>query len=159
MTSTLESVRSEEMVSFDHAVITVPDLDTAIANFRSLGFQVQRGGTSGPVHNALIFFQDGTYIELITPVSKRARVFFHLLYSMGILGLVAKYRPTVMARFLLWFGGPSGLRDWCVRCTDLDKTIEKLNITREAARSVLTGIIEATARAQPGPDAGEPHES
>jgi ribonuclease HI len=41
---------------------------------------------------------------------------------------------------------------------DLDKTIEKLNITREAARSILTGIIEATPRAEPAPDAGEPHD-
>lgn len=111
-------------VSFDHAVIIVSDLDEAIANFESLGFHVQSGGTTGPVHNALIYFQDGTYIELTTPVSSRTRVFFRLLYSVGILGLAARYRPTVMARFLMWFGGPTGLRDWCIRCTDLNKTIE-----------------------------------
>jgi len=112
------------VVSFDHAVIIVSDLDEAIANFESLGFHVQRGGTTGPVHNALIYFQDGTYIELTTPVSSHARVFFRLLYSVGILGLAARYRPTVMARFLMWFGGPCGLRDWCIRCADLNKTIE-----------------------------------
>jgi hypothetical protein len=124
MTSTLKPLRQKEMVSFDHAVITVSDLDTAIANFQSLGFQVQRGGTTGPVHNALIFFRDGTYIELITPVSNRGRLFFRLLYCVGILSLAAKFRPEIKTRFLLWFGGPSGLRDWCLRCADLDKTIE-----------------------------------
>ena len=39
--------------------VVVSNLDEAIANFESLGFLVQRGGTTGPVHNALIFFQDG----------------------------------------------------------------------------------------------------
>ena len=150
MTSNLEPVRLEEMASFDHAVITVPDLDTAIANFRSLGFQVQRGGTNGPVHNALIFFQDGTYIELITPVSKRARIFFRLLYYVGNSGLVAKYRPTITTRFLLWFGGPSGLRDWCVRCTDLDKAIENFQ-----SKGIETTDAQYFARKRPDGEVAE----
>lgn len=51
----------------DHLVILVPDLDTAIADYRALGFTVQPGGThaDGGTHNALVVFQDGAYLELI----------------------------------------------------------------------------------------------
>jgi catechol 2,3-dioxygenase-like lactoylglutathione lyase family enzyme len=50
----------------DHLVIAVPDLTTAIGNYEALGFTVVPGGRH-PVgtHNALISFQDDSYIELI----------------------------------------------------------------------------------------------
>ena len=140
----LETLSLAETFRFDHAVIAVSDLDEAIANFKSLGFLVQRGGTTGPVHNALIFFQDGTYLELITPVSSRARVLYRLLYSSGVLGLAARYRPALMLRFALWFGGPSGLRDWCIRCADLDKSIELFR-----ARGLETTDTELFSRKRP----------
>ena len=50
-------------------VVVVSDLEEAIENFSSLGFLVERGGVNGPTHNALIFFRDGTYIELISTIS------------------------------------------------------------------------------------------
>lgn len=55
------------MLLLDHAVILVTDLAAAIADYRSLGFNVQPGGThaDGATHNALIVFADGSYIELI----------------------------------------------------------------------------------------------
>jgi catechol 2,3-dioxygenase-like lactoylglutathione lyase family enzyme len=54
-------------LTLDHLVILVPDLDTAIADYRSLGFSVQPGGThaDGGTHNALVVFADGAYLELI----------------------------------------------------------------------------------------------
>jgi catechol 2,3-dioxygenase-like lactoylglutathione lyase family enzyme len=53
--------------SLDHVVIAVGDLDQAISDYASLGFTVLRGGEHpgrGSV-NALIVFEDGSYIELI----------------------------------------------------------------------------------------------
>lgn len=54
-------------LSLDHLVILVPDLDTAITDYRSLGFSVQPGGThaDGGTHNALVVFADRAYLELI----------------------------------------------------------------------------------------------
>ena len=115
---------TEGQLSFDHAVIVVPSLETAIENFTTLGFQVQRGGANGPTHNALIYFSDGTYIELITPIHRSARIVFRTLHLAGLLGLLARRQPGVMARFVHWFGAPAGLRDWCIRCASLDKTVE-----------------------------------
>ena len=51
---------------FDHAVVIVPSLKRAVRSFERLGFCVVLGGRTGPVHNALILFSDGTYIELTT---------------------------------------------------------------------------------------------
>ncbi|MBB5423863.1 catechol 2,3-dioxygenase-like lactoylglutathione lyase family enzyme [Paraburkholderia atlantica] len=54
-------------LSIDHIVIRVQDLEQTIADFTTLGFTVQRGGThaDGATHNALIGFADGSYVELI----------------------------------------------------------------------------------------------
>ncbi len=51
----------------DHLVIHVTDLEATIADYQTLGFTVQRGGThaEGVTHNALVGFSDGSYLELI----------------------------------------------------------------------------------------------
>jgi catechol 2,3-dioxygenase-like lactoylglutathione lyase family enzyme len=50
----------------DHVVILVSDLDAAIDTYTRLGFSVVPGGRHNVgTHNALIGFQDGSYIELI----------------------------------------------------------------------------------------------
>ncbi|TVR76309.1 MAG: VOC family protein [Sphaerobacteraceae bacterium] len=50
----------------DHLVILVPKLDDAMDAYRKLGFQVLPGGEHPyGTHNALVPFQDGSYLELI----------------------------------------------------------------------------------------------
>ena len=52
---------------FDHFIVLVNDLTTAMETYRTLGFEVRAGGehpTFGS-HNALIAFGDGTYLELL----------------------------------------------------------------------------------------------
>lgn len=54
------------LTGIDHLVVLVPRLDTAIADYRALGFTVEPGGEHpGGTHNALIAFADGSYLELI----------------------------------------------------------------------------------------------
>jgi len=113
-------------ITLDHMVIVVSDLDEAIKNFNSLGFLVERGGVNGTAHNALIFFRDGTYIELISTISPRTRAFFRLLCSTGIMSLLGRIRPSITQRFFSWFSQPPGLRDWCFRTSSLDNTISHL---------------------------------
>jgi len=52
---------------FDHVVLVVLDLDTAVAEHRERGFTVTPGGehAGGLTHNALVGFEDGSYLELI----------------------------------------------------------------------------------------------
>ncbi len=53
--------------AIDHVVVAVNDLDRSIQDYRQLGFTVTIGGdhAHGASHNALIAFQDGSYVELI----------------------------------------------------------------------------------------------
>ena len=53
----------------DHIIVSVTDLEQAMADYGELGFTVFYGGqhAGGVTHNALICFADGSYIELIAP--------------------------------------------------------------------------------------------
>lgn len=55
---------------FDHIIIAVRDLDSAISNYKALGFSVYYGGkhTHKATHNGLISLADGSYLELLAPV-------------------------------------------------------------------------------------------
>ncbi|MCY4021268.1 MAG: VOC family protein [Chloroflexi bacterium] len=54
------------ILGIDHIVIAVRRLDSAMERYRRLGFSVVEGGTHPyGSHNALIGFEDGSYIELL----------------------------------------------------------------------------------------------
>ena len=57
------------MFKLDHVIIAVDDLDSAVADYRALGFTTIYGGrhANGATQNALVCFQDGTYLELLAP--------------------------------------------------------------------------------------------
>ncbi len=54
-------------IAIDHVVVAVNDLQQTIKDYEQLGFTVTIGGDHAHrgSHNALIVFQDGSYIELI----------------------------------------------------------------------------------------------
>jgi hypothetical protein len=55
--------------ALDHVVVAVHDLERARADYRAQGFTVTPGGTHPPPRtsrNALVVFEDGSYLELIT---------------------------------------------------------------------------------------------
>jgi catechol 2,3-dioxygenase-like lactoylglutathione lyase family enzyme len=91
------------MVSgIDHVVITVRDLETAIADYSALGFTVVRGGRHSRLntHNALIAFGDGSYFELIAflaPPAAGAHWWYEFLQAAG------------------------GLTDFCVRSDNIEE--------------------------------------
>jgi hypothetical protein len=60
-------------LAFDHAIIYVDNLEKAMTDFGALGFSILRGGehTEMGTHNALIIFQDRTYIELLAAMPGR----------------------------------------------------------------------------------------
>ncbi|MEZ4520711.1 MAG: VOC family protein [Thermomicrobiales bacterium] len=63
------------ILGIDHVVVIGDDLDALVDQFRSLGFRVTPGGThpGAMTHNALVPFQDGSYIELIAFHSEERR--------------------------------------------------------------------------------------
>lgn len=62
------------MLTIDHVVIFVQDLNGAMDDFRALGFTVNYGGQHADAitENGLVIFGDGTYLELIALVEGRA---------------------------------------------------------------------------------------
>ena len=85
------------LLGIDHLVVVVPDLETAIRNYGELGFTVVPGGRH-PVgtHNALISFEDESYIELI-----------------------AFYEPKPEHRWWAPLQKGGGLVDFCMRTDNL----------------------------------------
>jgi catechol 2,3-dioxygenase-like lactoylglutathione lyase family enzyme len=55
-------------LQLDHVIIAVHDLQTAIDDYRRLGFTVLKGGihANRATENALVVFEDSTYLELLT---------------------------------------------------------------------------------------------
>lgn len=87
-------------------VILVRDLQSAMRAYQDLGFQVTYGGEHpGISHNALVPFQDGSYLEL-----------FAFLRPEGFAG--HRWSP------LLETGG--GLIDFALQVSDMDETVERI---------------------------------
>jgi hypothetical protein len=112
--------------NLDHVVVVVSNLEQATEQFRGLGFTVSLGGTNGPTHNALITFQDRTYIELISARSGSLRCFFWLLYTTKLVYLFKPIMSPLSFRFFCWLGGPTGIRDWCIKVGQLKNIIDLL---------------------------------
>tara|TARA_Y100001954_G_scaffold185072_1_gene197782 strand:+ start:53 stop:751 length:699 start_codon:yes stop_codon:yes gene_type:complete len=121
----------------DHVVLFVEDLDDAVNTFSSYGFTVTPGGINGPTHNALIAFENETYIELIALQKRTTRRLFKFMRRSGLLRLRSLVKTDLNNRLFGWFSKPQGFRDICFRATSLEE------VARECqARGIpLTPII------------------
>jgi catechol 2,3-dioxygenase-like lactoylglutathione lyase family enzyme len=115
------------LTGFDHIVILSDDLEQAKAQFERLGFTVTPGGRHPRfTHNALVPFQDGTYLELIA------------FYEHPDEGSTETHRW----HHHLATGG--GLVDFAIAATDLDVLIADAD-----ARGVTTSGAQPGARKRP----------
>jgi hypothetical protein len=96
------------LTRLDHLVILVRDLELASADYESLGFAVTPGGehADGLTRNALVPFQDGTYLELVT-----------FLDPEDLTDNVWGWRR---------FYPREGLIDYCAASDDLDADVKRL---------------------------------
>ena len=107
-TTSFETIRP--MLRFDHAVLVVADLPSAVQRFTTLGFTVAPGGmhAGGRTCNALIGLAEGGYLELLAAApdfdTRRA----------DLDGLDAFAR-----RFVDHVRGEPGPVDFALRCDDL----------------------------------------
>lgn len=93
-----------------HLLYKVNNLETAINNFKELGYRVDYGSKYKP-HNALIYFSEGPYIELLekAPVSFMAKT---VLKWTG--------NKKVVDRFELWEKNPEGFFAICLENYESD---------------------------------------
>lgn len=101
-----------------HLIYKVKDLEQGVKAWRKKGFTVEYGTKKNP-YNAIIYFSEGPYIELLASTGMPA-FFKKLLRLLGFQGVVN--------RFDRWDYGEEG---WCGFCIekdpgDLDREIEQL---------------------------------
>lgn len=105
-------------MKLSHVVYKVNNLSHAVEQFRNDGFHVEYGSKINP-HNALIYFSEGPYIELVeeSPLTWYARL---------ILIIIGK-RKTV-ERLDHWGSAEEGLVDLCLENynNDLEEEIQIL---------------------------------
>src|SRR5512138_813197 len=102
--------------SFDHAVIVVEDLAAAAQQFARSGFGVLPGGRHAgmPTHNALIPFADGSYLELLAPVTRDDFGRLMTWKRVGLLDAYLSFRPVAARRFLASLAAGPGLADYAL---------------------------------------------
>lgn len=109
-------------MKLSHILYKANDLHKSVAMFRDRGFDVEYGSMRNP-HNALIYFSDGPYIEILqkAPISK---------FLKAVLKCIGKAK--LAARFDLWESAQEGFFEICLE-TDKDnfdteiKTLQKYN--------------------------------
>ena len=121
----------------DHVVFFVDDLDDAVTRFSALGFTVTLGGINGPTHNALIAFENETYIELIALRSVGTRRLFKLLRRLGLLRLRGLFKKDLNTRLFRWFSRPQGFTDICFRAPSLEAVEENCSENGHALTSIV----------------------
>ena len=91
-------------MKLSHLVYKVPDLAEAVARFQAEGFAVEYGSKTNP-HNALIYFSEGPYIELLqrVPIGNFAKIVLRLLG-----------KGHAVRRLESWENGKEGIVDLCL---------------------------------------------
>lgn len=110
------------LTRIDHLVVLVPDLERASEDYEDLGFNVTPGGehADGLTRNALIPFEDGSYLELVAfldPDDPRDNVWGWRSFA----------------------GSGVGLVDYCVASDDLEGDVQRFRERGLAASATGEG--------------------
>lgn len=135
----------------DHVVLLVDDLDRASNDFEALGFTVEPGGDHGNnlTHNALIFFEDGTFLELFAIKSGWRASLIRFLYRAGALSFMARSaKHGTLFRFIELADMPEGLADFCLLASSVDEA-------NQAVEQAGLRAPDAMSTSRVRPDGGE----
>ncbi|MBX3483815.1 VOC family protein [Phenylobacterium sp.] len=122
---------------FSHVLIRVDDLKAAVADYAALGFTCVWGSAPERAHNALIYFEDGPFLELFKPPPASAAAELALAAVMG--------RPAAR-RVRRWGEAPCGLVEYALETDDAD--LKAVRAASKAAGAPL-GRIVGTTRTRP----------
>lgn len=125
---------------FDHAIILVRNLKKAVRNYQQLGFHVVMGGElKGGAQNAVIPFEDGTYLELFS-VGGFLLMLAKMFKTIGKLDVMAKGRGPMETRFIPHFAKGEGIIEFALFTEELEK---QLDFVRKRGLDIL-GPIEGS---------------
>lgn len=114
------------LLRLDHVCLRVADLEAASDVFRRLGFTVSPGGRHGGglTENALVHFEDGSYLELLT--FTKPRLASWLVRSGAARALMARTSNHLKYRFLEATRYPEGLFDAALMVDDIFELSHRL---------------------------------
>lgn len=114
------------LITLDHLVVPVDDVDSAGAAWSAAGHDVRAGGRHGhvPTQNVLIPVADGTYIELLGPVRTTWPPRLRRLWQASRWDRVARRRSAVATRFLRLLASSDTPADACLSVTPLAATVD-----------------------------------
>lgn len=122
-------------MQLDHIVILVKNLEQAVADYTAKGFTVSPGGehAGGISRNALIHFQDGTFLELLEVRVGGRSTFLQRMYKRGLLeehrhsdryGMAHRFYGRVF-KLLEQNPDAEGITDFCLLAdNDTHKTLQ-----------------------------------
>ena len=135
-------------VAFDHVVVVVPELATAMRCFDAAGFHVVPGGRHDvtPTENALIAFGDSTYLELLAITDEEARESLRVRSTRPGWAAELKRSNAVARRLLPRLVGPQRVADFVLRAERLDR------LAGEGRRREfpMTGPVSMSRKRLPG---------
>lgn len=111
-------------MQLDHVVVLVPSLAEGVSQFTDLGFEVMKGGQHASTENALIVFEDQTYIELLALKPGLKRHYVRWAGAIGLMGALARTKTDINWRLLNWVCQAYGSIDWCLRVDDVDQMLQ-----------------------------------
>lgn len=110
-------------LSFDHVVIVVPSLAEAVREYEAAGFRVLPGGHHDviPTENALIAFEDGTYLELLALRDEVARESLKVRAARADWVAGLRRGSAVGRRVFPRLGGAPGVADFVLGVRGLER--------------------------------------
>lgn len=96
---------------FSHVLIGVNDLPAAVADCERMGFRCVWGSAPERAHNALIYFEDGPFLELVKPATITGPAWLAMTAMLG--------RPTAR-RIRRWAEASKGLVEYALETDDAD---------------------------------------
>jgi Glyoxalase-like domain len=121
-----------------HVLCKVDDVRAAVADFQDLGFTVEWGSAPERAHNALIWFEQGPFIELFE-LPRRA--------SLLRWPLSAVFGRAAGERLIRWASGGEGWRDLALEIDDTE-----LAATRSELRSAGVNLSRVIKGRRTRPD-------
>lgn len=108
-------------LAIDHMIIVVKNLELASNQFNQVGFSVIPGGvhSGGLTHNALVPFQDGTYLELLATTRPATLTLLMILKRLKLLSLYTSRQSAISRRLIEDIACGVGIIDYCMFSTDL----------------------------------------
>ena len=101
-----------------HVLIKTRQLKQAVENFQQLGFTVTYRTDPSKTHNALIYLQDGSFLELFNP--KPINLPDQLIRA--VFQLLRPLHPAMVNRFLHYLTSQEGLSDYALDSVQPEQT-------------------------------------